>query len=61
MQKKVLTYFKAVSVKCIVYAAVWKDNPGDLSNGLSPLQTQNHKMTCSLRQHAFSIRALRDI
>ena len=29
-------------------------------SGLSPVQTQNHTMTCSVHQHAFALCALRD-
>ena len=45
----------------MVCASVQEDNPRALASRLSPVQTQNHTMTCLLHQHAFVHCALRDI
>ena len=43
-----------------VYALVREDDPRALASGLSPIQTQNHAITCLLHQHTFVLYALRE-
>ena len=38
-----------------------QDNPRALTRGLSPVQLQNHTITCLLHQHVIAIYALRDM
>ena len=42
----------------MVCVAEGEDNPQVLASGLSPVQTQNHTITCLFHQHAFVCCAL---
>ena len=46
---------------CMICASVWKVNPRALADEVSPIQTQNHPITCIMHHHALALCALRDI
>ena len=45
---------------CMTCVSVREDNQGTLASGLSPIQTQNHIITCLLHKQAFARCAVRD-
>ena len=57
-QAEIDTYLTCRSY-CMVCASVREDNPRALARGLSPIQKQNHSLTCLLHQHANLLCALR--
>ena len=54
-QAEIDTYLTCRSY-CMVCASVWEDNPRALA---SPVEMQNHTITCLLHQHSNTLCALR--